>query len=66
MTPFDIQNDPITVCLISEGSASEPGTAEVDTVNVELRIDAAKWAAAVATSSDAAALVAFIESVRVA
>ena len=66
MTPFDIQNDPITVCRVSDGSASPPGVTEADTVNLELRIDAAKWAAAVATSSDAAALVAYIESVRVA
>ena len=64
MTPFDIQTDAITVCRASNGSASEPGTAEVDTVTIELRIDAAKWAAAVATSSDASALVAFIEGVR--
>jgi len=65
MTQFDIQADPITVCFVSNGSAAEPGTAEVDTVTIELRIDASKWAAAVASPADAAALVAFIEAVRV-
>ena len=64
MTQFDIQNDPITVCLCSNGSASPPGVTEADTVTIELRIDAAKWAAAVASPADAAALVAFIEGVR--
>jgi len=66
MTPDDIQNDPITVCYVSEGSAAEPETEEVETVNVELRIDASKWAAAVASDSGAAALVAYIEAHRVA
>jgi hypothetical protein len=65
MTQDDIKNDPITVCRASNGSASEPNTAEVDTVTIELRIDAAKWAAAVASPADSAALVAFIEAVRV-
>lgn len=64
MTHDDIKNDPITECKANDGSASEPGTDEVDTVNVRLRIDAALWAAAVASPSDAAILLAYIDAQR--
>jgi hypothetical protein len=65
MTHDDIHNDPITECKANDGSASEPGTEEVDTVNVRLRIDAAKWSAAVASASDAAVLIAYIDAQRI-
>ena len=64
MTHDDIHNDPITECRVNAGSASEAGTDEVGTVNVRLRIDAALWAAALASATDAAVLVAYIEAHR--
>ena len=65
MTQHDIKNDPITECRANDGSASEAGTEEVDTVNVRLRIDAALWAAALASASDAAVLIAYIDAQRI-
>jgi len=65
MTQDDIQNDPITVCFTSGGSAAEPGTDEVETVNVELRLAASKWAEAVASGTQAKVLIKWIEAQRV-
>ena len=64
MTQDDISNDLITDCTVTEGQASEPGTDEVDTVNVQIRLSADIWAAAVASAGGAAALVAYIEAGR--
>jgi len=65
MTPYDISSDPVTDCAAQDGAIALPGSDDVPIVQINLRIDSSKWAAAVASEADAAALVAFIEAVRV-